>query len=145
MDPYQFRTEALLQSVFRDDYRLEAARLEALYSKSKRHQWNAELDVDWKRFEPDVPILARDFDFLARLKTVNELPPALQDALFRHAALFTLSQVLHGEQAALMVCGQLVNEVPDVDGKFAAASPPSPPSSRRSPTPASICSASCPG
>jgi hypothetical protein len=121
MDPHQFRTEALLQSVFRDDYRLEAARLEALYSKSKRHQWNAEVDVDWKRFEPDAPILARDFDFLARLETVNELPAARQDALFRHAALFTLSQILHGEQAALMVCGQLVNEVPDVDGKFAAA------------------------
>ena len=45
----------------------------------------------------------------------------MQRRLFREAATFTLSQVLHGEQAALMVCGQLVNVVPDLDGKFAAA------------------------
>ena len=121
MDPRHFSTDALLPCVFRDHYGLDAARLEALYSKSKRHQWNAEVDVDWKRFEPDVRILARESDFLSRLRAVNELPEKQQEALFRTASLFTLSQVLHGEQAALMVCGQLVNAVPDIDGKFAAA------------------------
>lgn len=47
--------------------------------------------------------------------------PARSSRPFREAATFTLSPVLHGEQAALMVCGQLVNVVPDLDGKFAAA------------------------
>ncbi len=121
MDLSQFSTDALVPSIFRDAYELEAEKLEALYSKSKRHQWNAELDVDWSRFEPEVDVLDRRSDFLFRLQCVRELPEEQQTALWRSANLFLLSQVLHGEQAALMTCGQLVNVVPDIDGKFAAA------------------------
>jgi hypothetical protein len=121
MDLSRFQTDAILQSVFKDGYELEAEKLESLYSKSKRHQWNAELDVDWKQFVPDVDIIDRDRDFLSRLTTVQELPRDEQDKLFRAAQIFLISQVLHGEQAALMTCGQLVNAVPDMDGKFAAA------------------------
>ena len=121
MDLSQFSTDALVASVFRDSYTLEADKLEALYSKSKRHQWNAELDVDWSRFAPDVDVLDRESDFLFRLRCVRELPDDEQTALWRAANIFLLSQVLHGEQAALMTCGQLVNAVPDLDGKLAAA------------------------
>jgi P-aminobenzoate N-oxygenase AurF len=117
----RFETDCLMQSVFRDHYALDAERLESLYSKSKRHQWNAELDVDWAAFEPEVQILDAERDFLSRLRCVQELPEAQRDALLREAAIFAISQILHGEQAALMVCGQLVNVVPDLDGKFAAA------------------------
>jgi hypothetical protein len=121
MDPTHFTTDALVQSVFRDSYELEAEKLESLYSKSKRHQWNAELDVDWGRFEPDVDIFDRRTDFLSRLRCVEELPEDERNRLFKAAQTFLLSQILHGEQAALMTCGQLVNAVPDMDGKFAAA------------------------
>ena len=117
----RFHTDARMQSVFRDHYGLDAEKLESLYSKSKRHQWNAELDVDWDGFDPAGGILDRDRDFLGRLRCVRELDAETQARLFREAATFTLSQILHGEQAALMVCGQLVNVVPDLDGKFAAA------------------------
>jgi len=117
----RFRTDAQMQSVFRDHYALDAEKLEALYSKSKRHQWNAELDVDWDGYQPDAAILDPERDFLGRLRCVQELDAETQRRLFREAATFSLSQILHGEQAALMVCGQLVNVVPDLDGKFAAA------------------------
>jgi hypothetical protein len=117
----RFDTDARIRSVFKDAYTAEAPRLESLYSKSKRHQWNAELDVDWSRFEPDADVIDRRSDFLSRLRCVHELPEAQQTALFKSAALFLVSQILHGEQAALMTCGQLVNMVPDIDGKFAAA------------------------
>jgi hypothetical protein len=117
----RFSTDTMMQSVFRDHYALDAEKLESLYSKSKRHQWNAELDVDWDAYDPSSDVLDRSRDFLSRLDCVRELPEDLQTRLFREAATFTLSQVLHGEQAALMVCGQLVNVVPDLDGKFAAA------------------------
>jgi len=120
-DAARFHTDALLQSVFRDHYALDAEKLEALYSKSKRHQWNAELDVDWDRYDPAADVLDRRRDFLSRLRCVAELPEDVQRRLFREAATFTLSQILHGEQAALMVCGQLVSMVPELDGKFAAA------------------------
>lgn len=121
MDLTRFTTDALVRSAFRDDYDLDPGKLESLYSKSKRHQWNAELDVDWSRFDPEAHILDPRGDVLSRLRCVQELPDTTQRALYREAALFTISQVLHGEQAALMTCGQLVNVVPDVDGKFAAA------------------------
>jgi hypothetical protein len=121
MDLSRFTTDSLLHSVFEDSYGLEAEKLESLYSKSKRHQWNAETDVDWAAFDPESDILARESDFLSRLRCVRELPEHEQKALFKAANLFLLSQVLHGEQAALMTCGQLVNVVPDLDGKFAAA------------------------
>jgi hypothetical protein len=117
----RFETEAPIRSVFRDAYALEGERLESLYGKSKRHQWNAELDVDWRRFEPDADVIDRRSDFLSRLRCVQELPADQQAALFKSAALFLVSQILHGEQAALMTCGQLVNLVPDMDGKLAAA------------------------
>ena len=121
MEPIHFSKDTLLASVFRDQYTLEKEKLDALYSKSKRHQWNAAVDVDWSRFEPDADVLERSSDFLFRLNCVNELCEADQFKLWRGANLFLLSQVLHGEQAALMTCGQLVNAVPDVDAKFAAA------------------------
>ena len=121
MDLSRFTTDSLLHSVFRDSYALEAEKLESLYSKSKRHQWNAETDVDWSAFDPTSDVLDRSSDFLSRLRVVNELPEDDQRTLFKTANLFLLSQVLHGEQAALMTCGQLVNVVPDLDGKFAAA------------------------
>ena len=120
-EPARFHTDALMQSVFRDHYALDAEKLESLYSKSKRHQWNAELDVDWDGYDAGSDILDRSQDFLSRLDCVAALPDDVQRRLFREAATFTLSQILHGEQAALMVCGQLVNVVPDLDGKFAAA------------------------
>jgi hypothetical protein len=121
MDLDQFDTDALVRSVFRDQYALEQSRLESLYSKSKRHQWNAELDVDWSEFAPEAQILDPKRDILSRFSCVQELPETLRCKLYREAAIFTLSQVLHGEQAALMTCGQLVNAVPDVEGKFSAA------------------------
>jgi hypothetical protein len=121
MDLSKFSTHAIVPSEFRDLYDLEGEKLEALYSKSKRHQWNAETDVDWKDFDPGVDIRDRSTDFLFRLNCVNELPEDQQTALWRGMNIFLISQILHGEQAALMTCGQLVNCVPDLDGKFAAA------------------------
>src|SRR5690606_23058906 len=120
-DAARFSTDALMQSVFRDHYALDAVKLENHYSKSKRHQWNAELDVDWDGYDPTSDVLDRSRDFLGRLRCVRELPEDVQARMFREAAVFTLSQILHGEQAALMICGQLVHMVPDLDGKFAAA------------------------
>ena len=117
----RFHTDALMQSVFRDHYALDAEKLESLYSKSKRHQWNAELDVAWDDFDPASDVLDRARDLMSRLRCVAALPDDVQTKLFREAATFTMSQVLHGEQAALMVCGQLVSMVPELDGKFAAA------------------------
>lgn len=121
MDLSRFSTHASVPSEFRDFYELEGEKLESLYSKSKRHQWNAETDVCWDDFDPSADILDRESEFLFRLDCVRELPEDQKSKLWRATNVFLISQVLHGEQAALMTCGQLVNCVPEIEGKLAAS------------------------
>ncbi len=104
------------------DYGHEVEELRDLYEKGKRGQWNAESDIDWSAPFP------RDTWFLPP-KGLLLLPSMLvemgaDEATCRAAAwdefAHTLSQLLHGEQAALQLCGQLTNVCPTMDAKFAA-------------------------
>ena len=106
------------------NYASEVEELRALYERGKRGQWNAEADVDWS-----IPF-PRDEWFLPK-EGLQILPSVLasagvDDAVCRAAAFdefaWTLSQLLHGEQAALQLCGQLTNACPTLDAKFYAAS-----------------------
>ncbi len=56
-----------------------------------------------------------EFDF------IKDLPHDKQIELKKRQGAFLLSQFLHGEQGALLCCGQLVEAVPDIDGKLYAA------------------------
>jgi len=106
------------------EYASEVEELRALYERGKRGQWNAEEDVDWS-----IP-LPRDEWFLPR-EGVLILPSILtamgaDEATCQAAAWdefsHLFSQLLHGEQAALQLCGQLTNACPTMDAKFYAAS-----------------------
>jgi len=106
------------------NYASEAEELRALYERGKRGQWNAETDVDWR-----IPF-PRDEWFLPKVGL--QLMPSVLDAMgaddatCRAAAFdefaWTFSQLLHGEQGALQLCGQLTNACPTMDAKFYAAS-----------------------
>ena len=106
------------------NYTSEVEELRALYERGKKGQWNAETDVDWSR------PLSRDEWFLPK-EGLLLLPSILtvmgaDDDTCRNAAFdefgWTMSQLLHGEQAALQICGQLTNACPTLDAKFYAAS-----------------------
>jgi len=106
------------------NYASEVEELRALYERGKRGQWNAEDDIDWS-----APF-GRDEWFLPR-ENLLLLPTILtmmgkDEATCRESAFdefaFTMSQLLHGEQAALQICGQLTNACPTMDAKFYAAS-----------------------
>jgi len=106
------------------NYTSEVEELRALYERGKKGQWNAETDVDWS-----IPF-PRDQWFLPK-EGLQILPSVLaiagaDDATCRAAAFdefaWTFSQLLHGEQAALQLCGQLTNSCPTLDAKFYAAS-----------------------
>src|SRR5262245_14461400 len=105
-------------------YASEVEELRALYERGKRGQWNAETDVDWSTPFP------RGEWFLPK-EGLQILPSVLaimgaDDEICREAAFdefaWTLSQLLHGEQAALQLCGQLTNSCPTMDAKFYAGS-----------------------
>jgi hypothetical protein len=106
------------------NYGSEVEELRALYERGKRGQWNAEDDVDWTApFPLDEWFLPREN--LLVLPTILTIMGADEDTCKRAAVdefAYTMSQLLHGEQAALQLCGQLTNACPTMDAKFYAAS-----------------------
>ena len=105
------------------EYGSEVAELRALYEKGKVHQWNAETDIDW-----EVPVTKDEFvlnpqaSLLAQACALSGKDEATQKAAAFDELAFLLSQLLHGEQAALQLCGQLVNVCDKMDQKWYAAS-----------------------
>jgi hypothetical protein len=106
------------------EYGSEVEELRALYERGKKGQWNAEQDLDWS-----IP-LPRDEWFMPRVgasvlaSVLTEM--GADEATCRAAAwdefAHLISQLLHGEQAALQLCGQLVNCCPTMDQKWYAGS-----------------------
>src|SRR5215831_19101736 len=106
------------------NYANEVEELRALYERGKRGQWNAEEDIDWGAPLPlDEWFLPREG--LLLMPSILTMMGA-DEATCKQAAVdefaFTISQLLHGEQAALQLCGQLTNCCQTMDAKFYAAS-----------------------
>ena len=106
------------------NYGSEVEELRSLYERGKRGQWNAETDINWSTpLPPNEWFLPKEG--LQLLPTILKAGGA-DDATCCQAAFdefaYTMSQLLHGEQAALQLCGQLTNACPTMDAKFYAAS-----------------------
>ena len=106
------------------EYGSEIEELRNLYERGKKGQWNAETDVDWSQpFPRDEWFMPREGALL--LPSVLSMMGA-DDETCRRAAFdefaHLLSQLLHGEQAAMQLCGQLTNACPTMDAKFYAGS-----------------------
>jgi hypothetical protein len=105
------------------DYGNEVSQLRNLYEKGKVNQWNATTDLDW-----DIPVskdewvLAPEASMLGQLCAAMGLDEATQKAAAHDELAYLLSQLLHGEQAALQLCGQLTNMCTTLDEKSYAAS-----------------------
>lgn len=106
-------------------YAEEVGELRALYERGKKGQWDAEGDLDWStEFSPEKWCMEPEGDALFLPKVLQLM--GKDEATCREAAhdefAYSLSQLLHGEQAALQLCGQLTNSCPGIDAKFYAAS-----------------------
>jgi rubrerythrin len=109
-----------LDSVFHWDYDVKFPQLDRLYENAKRDQWNVTTTINWDRpIEREVLDMTQMPMFQTEL--YRSLSTEQKDGLMRKFAAWRLSQFLHGEQGALMVCGQLVDAVPDLDAKMCAA------------------------
>jgi hypothetical protein len=96
--------------------------LEMLYETAKKNQWNASTAIDWTRAVGSRGILNVADTLQCGCCDIGEhLRDADKAALEVCVSAWRLSQFLHGEQGALMVAAQLVNTIPDLDGKLYAA------------------------
>jgi hypothetical protein len=105
------------------EYGSEVEELRRLYEKGKVSQWNAETDLDWSLpVSKDDWVLNPQASLLAQACALMGKDEATQKAAAFDELAFTISQLLHGEQAALQLCGQLVNVCDKMDQKWYAAS-----------------------
>ena len=105
------------------EYGSEVGELRALYEKGKANQWNAESDLDWDTpVSKDEWLAAPEASLLAQICKMMGKDEATQKAALFDETTYNLSQLLHGEQAALQLCGQLTNVCEKLDQKFYAAS-----------------------
>jgi hypothetical protein len=104
------------------DYATREEGLRNLYEKSKAAQWNAKTDVDWSiEVDPEAENIPDPVIPFYGTEYWDRFTPE-EVRRFRHSMQsYSLSQFMHGEQGALMVAAQLVNGVPNIDGKFYAA------------------------
>jgi hypothetical protein len=110
-------------AVFNWEFAPERSRLLGLYERGKTMQWNATDRLDWsleldpedpQQLPPDaLPINAAPF--------FQSLSRQEQMTIRRHHQAWSTSQFLHGEQGALICAAKIVQQVPDLDAKFYAA------------------------
>src|SRR5690606_29549625 len=84
------------------EYGSEVEELRALYEKGKLGQWNAERDLDWAiPVSKDDWVMKPEASMLAQICKLMGKDEATQKAAAFDELAHLLSQLLHGEQAAL--------------------------------------------
>src|SRR5216684_712359 len=110
-----------LETLWDYDYEPTHQDLETLYETAKKNQWNGSTAIDWSRpIGKEGPVLNVQVAF-AGTNFFTRLSPEEQKEVEIRVSAWRLSQFLHGEQGALVVCGQLVNSIPELDAKLYAS------------------------
>lgn len=110
-----------LETLWDYDYEPTHQELEALYETAKKNQWNGSAAIDWSRpVGTQGPVLNVSEAFKGS-NFFTRLTPEEQREVEIRLSAWRLSQFLHGEQGALVVCGQLVNSIPELDAKLYAS------------------------
>ena len=110
-----------LETLWDYDYVPTHDELATLYETAKKNQWNGSTAIDWDRpVGAEGPVLNVQMafmgtDFFPKLTAEERKEVEIRVSAWR------LSQFLHGEQGALVVCGQLVNSIPELDAKLYAS------------------------
>ena len=110
-----------LETLWDYDYVPTHEELATLYETAKKNQWNGSVVIDWERpVGTEGPVLNVQMAFMGTDFFPKLTPEERKEVEIRVSA-WRLSQFLHGEQGALVVCGQLVNSIPELDAKLYAS------------------------
>ncbi|HLQ51163.1 MAG TPA: diiron oxygenase [Terriglobales bacterium] len=119
VQPRTYTINATVPAVFTHDLEVKDQDMRGLYEKAKRDQWNASRDIDWSReIDPDRGILPDGLIDIYGTKYWERLSVAQRNELNRHFSAWRISQLMYGEEFAMLVCSQLVNILPSIDAKF---------------------------
>src|SRR5262249_30191385 len=110
-------------TTFRWEYEDGREKLLNLYEKGKRLQWNATDRIDWSQdLDPENPEqLPDEIIPIFGSEVWARLTAAEKANVRRHFQAWQLSQFMHGEQGALVCTAKIVQQVPNLDAKFYAA------------------------
>ena len=118
-----WKTRGEVEATFTWDYDARSEDLLNLYAKGKRLQWDAATRIDWDLpVDPEDP-MQMDESVLPLYGTPmwGKLSDKQKTELRYHNQVHQLSQFLHGEQGALVCSARIVQDVPDIESKFYAA------------------------
>ena len=100
-------------------YEVQAPDMRRLYENAKRDQWNASKDVDWdQEVDPEKGVLNPHLVDIYGTKYWHKLSPKQQVEMNELFSAWRISQLMHGEQGAVLVCSQIVDSVDSMDSKF---------------------------
>jgi hypothetical protein len=123
VEPANDRLSAMLEVAYDWNYRTDRGSLVALYEKAQRTQWLAAERLPWDTdVDLEKPSRPEELEPLYGSDVERRLTPRERVRLRTEISAWSQSQFLHGEQGALLAAAQLVNAVPDTDGKQYAAS-----------------------
>ncbi|MEX2333021.1 MAG: ferritin-like domain-containing protein [Pseudohongiella sp.] len=111
-----------LHGHIRWDYDENKTRVHSLYELAKNKVWKTS-EAPWEALvDKSLPPSRRQFEPLSGFAPYDDLPPQqkISTSWYRHA--LEISDILHGEQGALLVSSQLVSCMPDVEAKLFASS-----------------------
>jgi hypothetical protein len=123
LDGMNWRVAQDFEAHFNWEYDDGREKLLNLYRKGKRQQWDADVRIDWSQdLDPENPAGMPD-EMIAIFgspvwQRMNEKE---RTRVRHHVQAWQLSQFLHGEQGALVCAARIVQQVPDIDSKFYAA------------------------
>ena len=104
---------------FRHLYDGEHADMRRLYEQAKLDQWNAASDIEWETpLEGDGGLIADDLVDIHGTKFWDKLTPAQRVEVNHAVTRWRLSVLMAGEQGAMLVCSQLVENVRGQDEKL---------------------------
>ena len=104
---------------FRHEYDVEHADLRRLYEQAKLDQWNAARDIDWDEpLDGDGGLIADDLVDIHGTRFWERLSPAERVEVNHAVSRWRVSVLMAGEQGAMLVCSQLVENVEGQDAKL---------------------------
>jgi hypothetical protein len=111
--------DSRFETLYQRDYSVREPDMHSLYEKAKRDQWNVSKDIDWSQsVDLDRGLFADGLIDGYGSEVWNKLDRKTQRELNIEFSCWRLSQLLHGEEGAMLACSQLVDMVPSNDAKF---------------------------